>query len=110
MKRRLATTLASAALLAFVSAQAASNTQSVQTADTHTHAAQAAEQPVERTGQKVTKPVQMSCPVHPEVKARSGKCPKCRMEERKQTEARAKGKDKVKPRPQEAQEGAANNE
>lgn len=98
MKRTIATALASVALLAFVSTQAASTTQ--QTEQTATP----------RTGQKVTKPVQTSCPMHLEVKTRSaGKCPKCRMEARKQSAARAKGNGKVQPQPQ-PQEGADANE
>ncbi len=99
MKRTIATALASVALLAFVSTQAAStNTQ--QTEQTATP----------RTGQKATKPVQTSCPMHPEVKTRSaGKCPRCRMEARKQTAARAKSNGKVQPQPQQ-QEGAEAND
>ena len=48
--------------------------------------------PMPRTGEKVAaKVVTASCPIHPEVKTVSaGKCPVCRMEERKQTAARAK--------------------
>ena len=99
MKRTFATALASVALLAFVSTQAASTT---------TQQSEQAATP--RTGQKVTKPVQTSCPMHPEVKTRSaGKCPKCRMEERKQSAARTKGNGKVQPRPQQ-HEGADANE
>lgn len=48
-----------------------------------------------RTGEKATKLVTNSCPVHPEVKTRTaGKCPLCRREERKQTAARAKEQGK----------------
>ena len=98
MKSKIATALASAALLAFVSTQAASTAQQAEQAATP------------RTGQKVTKPVQTSCPMHPEVKTRSaGKCPKCRMEARKQNAARAKGNGKVQPQPQQ-QEGAEAND
>jgi hypothetical protein len=100
MKRRIVTTLASVALLAFVSTQAASTNPQTQDEQAATP----------RTGQKVTKPVQASCPVHPEVKARTAaKCPKCRMEERRQSGARGKDKVKVQPQPQQ-QEGAAANE
>ena len=98
MKSKIATALASVALLAFVSTQAASITQQTEQAATP------------RTGQKVTKPVKTSCPVHPEVKTRSaGKCPKCRMEERKQGAARTKGNGKVQPQPQQ-QEGVEAND
>lgn len=99
MKRTIVTALASVALLAFVSTQAAStNTQ--QTEQTATP----------RTGQKTTKPVQTSCPMHPEIKTRSaGKCPKCRMEARKQSAARAKSNGKVQQQPQQ-QEGAEAND
>ncbi len=83
MNRRLATTLASAALFAFVSVPAAlSGAQPAQEG-----------QPTERTGQKVTKAVMTSCPVHPEIKARTaGKCSKCRMQERNEKSARDKNK------------------
>ena len=96
MNRKLATTLASAAFIAFVSVPVAlTGAQSAQEG-----------QPVERTGQKVTKDVQTSCPVHPEIKARTAeKCPKCRMEARKQKGARDKDKSKAQQ-----QQGAAANE
>jgi hypothetical protein len=49
----------------------------------------------------VTKEVQSSCPVHPEIKARTaGKCPKCRMQERAEKSAREKGKGRVRQQPQ----------
>ena len=94
MKRRLATALASAALLALsVTAGTGADAQ--------------ANQGPERTGEKTTRDVQQSCPVHPEVKARSAaRCPKCRAEERKMKGARDKSKIN---RPQQ-QEGAAVNE
>ena len=64
----------------------------------------------ERTGERTTKVVQQSCPIHPEFKARSaGKCPKCRADERKMRSAREKDKSKINRRPQ-PQEGAAANE
>jgi len=87
MNRRLANTLASAAFLAFVSVPATIS------------GAQEA-QPAERSGQKVSKAVQSSCPVHPEIKARTaGKCPKCRMQERSEKSARDKSKSKVRQQP-----------
>lgn len=88
MNRRLANTLATAAFLAFVSVPAAlSGPQQPAQED----------QPTERSGQKVTKAVQSSCPVHPEIKARTaGKCPKCRMQERNERSAREKGKGRVR--------------
>lgn len=44
-----------------------------------------------RTGEKEAKVVATSCPIHPEVKTRAaGKCPVCRMEERKQAAVLAK--------------------
>jgi hypothetical protein len=90
MNRKVATALTAAALFASVSVSAAlAGVQNGQ-----------AEQPapkVVRTGQKQKKVSQHSCPIHPEVKARTpGKCPKCRMEERKQKEAQQKEKDKQK--------------
>jgi hypothetical protein len=93
MNRRLATTLASAAFLAFVSVPAAlSGAQQPAPED----------QPTPRTGQKVTKAVQSSCPVHPEIKARTaGKCPKCRMQERNEKSSREKGKGRVRQQQQE---------
>jgi len=97
MKRRLTTALASAALLAFAAATP------------HLYAGAQTNQGPERTGEKMTKNVQQSCPVHPEFKARTaGKCPKCRAEERKMRGAREKDKNKVN-RPQQ-DEGAAANE
>jgi hypothetical protein len=49
-----------------------------------------------RTGEKSTKTVQVSCPVHPDVKARSaGRCPKCRAAERRLKVYREKDKNKV---------------
>ena len=98
MKRRLATALASAALLA-LSVTAGSDA-----------GAQTSQDGPERTGQKNERAVPQSCPIHPEVKARTAaKCPKCRMEARKQSAARAKGNGKVQPQPQQ-QEGADANE
>jgi hypothetical protein len=95
MKRRLATALATAALLA-LSVTAGSNP-----------GAQTNQGP-ERTGDNTTKDVQQSCPVHPEIKARNaGKCPKCRAEERKMKSARDKDKNKVNPQ---RQEGSAPND
>jgi hypothetical protein len=91
MNRRLANALATAAFVAFVAAPAAL---------TGAQTAQENEAPP-RTGQKATKDVQTSCPVHPEIKARTAeKCPKCRMEARKQQGARDKNKDKVQQQPQ----------
>ena len=91
MNRKIATALASAALLASVSVSAVlagvQDPQNEQPAPTAPK--------VERTGQKLKKVAQTSCPVHPDVKARTpGKCPKCRMEERKQKEAQQKAKQK----------------
>lgn len=98
MNRRLATALAFAAFLTFASASAAlTGAQSPQ------QPAQEEQQPpvVERTGQKTKKDVQTSCPVHPEIKARTAeKCPKCRADMRKQKNARAKDKNKVQPQQQ----------
>ena len=93
MNRRLANTLASAAFLVFVSAPVAlSGAQQPAQED----------QPTERSGQKVTKAVQTSCPVHPEIKARTaGKCLKCRMQERNEKSARDKGKGRVRQPQQE---------
>lgn len=92
MNRKFTTVLASAALLVFISAPGAhTHAQSVQK-DVHGN---------ERTGEKDTKEVQSSCPVHPEIKARTAeKCPKCRIEARKQQAARARGNNRVQPRPQ----------
>lgn len=76
MHRRLATAFASVALIASASVPARP-----------TALAQNEQAPA-HTGQRVTKPVLTSCPVHPEIKARSaGKCPKCRMAERKRKSA-----------------------
>ena len=99
MNRRPAAALAFAAFLTFVSAPAPlAGAQSAQEG-----------QPVERSGQKTTKDVQTSCPVHPEIKARTAeKCPKCRIEARKLKGARDKDKNKVQP--QQQQQGAAANE
>lgn len=89
MNRRLANTLASAAFLAFISVPA--------TLSVAQQPAQEEQQPTQRSGQKVTKAVQSSCPVHPEIKARTaGKCPKCRMQERTEKSARDKGKGRVR--------------
>ena len=99
MKRRLATALASAALLALsVTAGLDAGAQT--------------DQGPERTGEKRGKAVKQSCPVHPEMKARSaGRCSKCRAQERKMKGARDKDKDKVNRRHQPHQEeGSASNE
>jgi hypothetical protein len=91
MNRKLTTALASAALFIFCCAP------------THTHAqtVQRDAQGNERTGQKSSKEIKASCPIHPEIKARTAeKCPKCRIELRKQQAARAKGVNKVQPRPE----------
>ncbi|MCA1565756.1 MAG: hypothetical protein LC803_08990 [Acidobacteria bacterium] len=94
MNRKLTTVLASAALLVFVSAP---GTQ------THAQSTQQDAYGNERTGQKETREIQATCPVHSEIKARTAeKCPKCRIESRKQQAARAKGNNKVQPRPQQA--------
>lgn len=87
MNRKIATALATAALFASVSVSAAlANAQTEQPAPK-----------IARTGQKQKKVAQNSCPIHPDVKARTpGKCPKCRMEDRKQKEAQQKEKDKQK--------------
>lgn len=97
MKRRLATALTAATLAALtLTAGLAAG-------------AQTNEGP-ERTGEKTTKVVRQSCPVHPEFKARSaGRCPKCRADERKMRSAREKDKSKINRRPQ-PQEGNAANE
>ena len=101
MNRRLATALATAALLTFASAPAApTGAQSPQTAQ------EEQQQPVERSGQKTKKDVNTSCPVHPEIKARTAeKCPKCRAELRKQKSARERDKNRVQP-----QQGAPAND
>ena len=97
MKRRLITALASAALLA-LSVTAGLN------------AGAQTNQGPERTGERTGKAVQQSCPVHPEIKARSaGRCPKCRAEERKMKSAREKDNGKVS-RPQQQEEGSGSNE
>jgi hypothetical protein len=87
MRRKLATALTCLALTAFVAAA---------TAPTGARSAQTNDEVVERTGSKRTKPEKMSCPIHPEIKARTaGKCAKCRIEERKQKESRGRDKNKV---------------
>ncbi len=93
MNRKLTNALASAALLAFISAPAAFAQQT--TKDAHGN---------ERTGQKSEKQAQHSCPVHPEVKVRgAGKCPECRIDARReQQNGRAKGEGKVRQRPQQS--------
>ena len=94
MNRRLKTIFASAALAVIVST-AAVLTTGAQTAQ---------EGPTPAEQKKMTKPVTTSCPMHPEIKARSaGKCPKCRMEERKRKSALEKKNKK-------AQEGTPVNE
>ena len=100
MKRRLATALASAALLA-LSVTAGSDA-----------GAQTSQEGPARTGQKSERAVPQSCPIHPEVKARSaGRCGKCRADERKMKSARDKDKAKVSRPPQPQQEeGSASNE
>jgi hypothetical protein len=96
MKRRLATALAAATLAAL------SLTARLDAAQTNGG--------IERTGEKTTKVVRQSCPVHPEFKTRSaGRCPKCRADERKMRSAREKGVSRIKRRPQ-SQEGAAPDE
>ena len=102
MKRRLATALASAALLA-LSVTAGSDA-----------GAQTGQEGPARTGQKTERAVPQSCPVHPEVKARSaGRCGKCRADERKMKSARNKDNAKVN-RPQQPQqsqeEGSGSND
>ncbi len=93
MTRRIATALASAALFAFISAPSA------------TSVAQTSATP--RTGERAGKAVQTSCPVHPEVKARTAaRCPKCRAEERRQRVAKERDQNNVNKRPQ--AEGANN--
>ncbi|HEX8560740.1 MAG TPA: hypothetical protein VF668_21785 [Pyrinomonadaceae bacterium] len=98
MKRRLATALASAALLAL------SVTSGLDAG------AQTAQGPA-RTGEKNSRQVLRSCPIHPEFKARTaGRCPKCRAEERKMKSARERDANKV-TRPQQAeQQGPASND
>jgi len=87
MTRRLANALATAALLAIVSAPSAVSV------------AQDAATP--RTGEKSTKKVGTSCPVHPEIKARdASRCPKCRAEERRQRAAKERDKNNVNQRQQ----------
>ncbi|HEV2861058.1 MAG TPA: hypothetical protein VGX48_08635 [Pyrinomonadaceae bacterium] len=93
MNRRLANALAAAALFALVSMPAP--------------AQQDAATP--RTGEKNTKSVETSCPVHPEFKARTaGRCPKCRAEERRQNVGREKDKNNVNRRQQQEEGSAAN--
>ncbi len=96
MKRRLVTAIAAAALLALSVTAGAQNNEVP-----------------ERTGERMGKPVVQSCPVHPEIKARSaGRCPKCRADQRNLKSARERDKGKVN-RPQQAQpqeEGSAANE
>lgn len=95
MKRRLAITFASAALIASVSTFSAFDT-SARTVQTP-----------EGAGAKVVKSIRTSCPLHPEVKAASaGKCPKCRMQERKRKSAQAKEKNN----PNQSQGGTTVNE
>ena len=99
MKRRFATALASAALLAL--SVAAGSDAGAQT-----------NQGPARTGQKNERAVAQSCPVHPEIQARSaGRCSKCRAEERKMKSARDKNKGAVN-RPQQSQqeEGSSAND
>ncbi|MET0623678.1 MAG: hypothetical protein ABW250_11910 [Pyrinomonadaceae bacterium] len=63
----------------------------------------------ERTGERTTKVVLQSCPLHPEFKARSaGRCPKCRADERKMRGAREKNKGKLNRRPQPQEGDGAN--
>ncbi len=94
MKRRLATALTTAALLA-LSMTAGTDAQT--------------NQGPERTGEKTTRVDEQSCPIHPEIKARdASKCPKCRAEDRKMRSAREKDKNKVNRR--QPQEGAAAND
>jgi hypothetical protein len=100
MKRRLITALASAALLAL-------------SVTAGTDAGAQDKQGPERTGRKNEKPVMQSCPIHPEVKARSaGRCGKCRAAERKMKSAREKEKGKVSQpeQTQPQQEGSAAND
>ncbi len=89
MKRRLATALTTAALLA-LSMTAGTDAQT--------------NQGPERTGEKNTRTEVQSCPIHPEIKARSAaKCPKCRAAERSMRSQREKDKSKVnRSQPQEA--------
>ena len=78
MNRTLRIIFASAALFVFASTPAVTTT-SAQT-----------EQETTAT-QGRPKPVNTSCPTHPEIKARSaGKCPKCRMAERNRRKAQEK--------------------
>jgi hypothetical protein len=102
MNRRLRTIFAAAALFVFASTPALLTTG----AQTEQEAAPAA--------QGRPKPVTTSCPVHPEIKARSaGKCPKCRMAERKRRSAQEKKERKAKAQegtPVQAGEGTSVNE
>jgi uncharacterized low-complexity protein len=103
MNRKVARTLFVAALfasasasVALVGAQTAQNAQTTQNAQA-TQKEQPALPKIERTGRKQTKVAQSSCPIHPDVKARTpGKCPKCRAEDRKQKEAQQKERDRQK--------------
>lgn len=93
MNRILKNIFASAALAVIAS-----------TAAVPTTGAQTEQEPTPAEQKKMTKPVTTSCPMHPEIKARSaGKCPKCRMEERKRKSALEKKNKK-------AQEGTPVNE
>lgn len=83
MNRRLKNIIAAAALAVVASTPAVLTT-----------GAQTTQEGTTPAGQSTRKPVTTSCPTHPEIKARSaGKCPKCRMEERKRRSAQEK-KDK----------------
>ncbi|HEX8722095.1 MAG TPA: hypothetical protein VF736_15780 [Pyrinomonadaceae bacterium] len=94
MKRRFATALTTAALLA-LSMAAGTDAQT--------------NQGPERTGEKTARADVQSCPIHPEFKARdASKCPKCRAEQRSMKSARDKDKSKVSRR--QPQEGAAAND
>lgn len=88
MKRRLATALTAAALVAL------SLTPGLEAG------AQTDEGPG-HTGEKTKKVVRPSCLVHPEFNVRSaGRCPKCRAEERKVKGAREKDRRKGTHQPQ----------
>lgn len=89
MNRRITITLASAVLMAFISTPAAP-------AGAQTAQQDAPPTAIERTGRKSAKEVVTTCPIHPDVVAKAGKCPKCRMEERKQKHAREKKEKKDK--------------
>ena len=96
MNRRLKNIFAAAALAVIASTPAVLTT-----------GAQTAQEGPTPAGQRMTKPVLTSCPTHPEIKARSaGKCPKCRMEERKRRSAQEKKDRKAKEAaPVQAEEG-----